>query len=293
MFLAHSPAAIAATRIVESRITVGAYHTRILEVPGQGPLILALHGFADSADTWRSLLTELGARGHRVVAIDLPGFGKADGVGRTELLAEYDRFVAEALRVLRLHDDPPAVLVGNSMGATVALRAAGDRPDVGAVVALAPAGLGFHPVLHKASGALDFLLPVLRVAYKVPYPTLYVQTLIAAYYRARLAPGLGNAWRFGSHFHGMSDFRRIGVLGRRLMAEVQAGCLDFAAMTAPITLVWGEADPVCELGGADTLLDAVAGSTLVVIPGSGHLPQIEATEAVADAIDAAIDALPR
>lgn len=291
MFLALRSAVAASARIVESRITVGDCRTRILEVPGSGPLVLLLHGFADSADTWRELLAELARRGHRAVAIDLPGFGRASAVGRVDLLAEYDEFVTAALVSLRRADDAPAVLVGNSMGATVALRAAGDRPDVAAVVALAPAGLGFHPVLHKASNALDTLVPVLRVAYHVPYPAIGVRVAVAGYYRARLAPGLRNAWRFGSHFHGMADFRRVGALGRRLMAEVQAGCLDFGAMSAPVTLIWGSADPVCDVAGASTLLDAVPGSRLVMLHGSGHLPQIDATVAVADVLDGVVEQL--
>ncbi|MCF8602062.1 alpha/beta fold hydrolase [Gordonia sp. HY442] len=298
MFLECKQDAMAEAQIVDTRITVGDYRTRVLGVSGRGPLVLLLHGFADSADTWRPLLLELAARGQRAAAVDLPGFGAASGVGRTDLLDEYDRFITATLQVLHPGDGPadsgpvadpvPAVVVGNSMGATLALRAGTDRSDVGAVVALAPAGLGFHPVLHAMSGALDRLLPALRVAYKVPYPTLYVQTLIAAYYRARLAPGLRNAWHFGSHFDGMRDFRRIGALGRRLMTEVQAGCLDFSTMTRPVILVWGSADPVCDIGGAGALIDAVAGSRLVAVPGSGHLPQIEAPGVVADAIGDAV-----
>ena len=274
----------------ERRIEADGHHTRVLEVDGNGPLILLLHGFADSSDTWRDLLAELGARGHRGAAVDLPGFGRADGIARTgTLLGTYDSFVTAVIEVLREPGDGPVVVVGNSMGATVALRAAGEREDVAAVVGLAPAGLGFQRELHLANGALKAILPVLRIAYQVPYPTLAVQLAVATYYRVRLASGISNAWRFGSHFRGMSEFRRVGVLGRRLMTEVESGCLELDTIARPVTLIWGDRDPVCDPGGARTLLDAVPGSHLVLIDGGGHLPQIDQPHTVAGIIASIAD----
>ena len=45
--------------------------------PANGPGIVLLHGWSDSADTWRPLLAQLGSRGRRAIAVDLPGFGEA------------------------------------------------------------------------------------------------------------------------------------------------------------------------------------------------------------------------
>ncbi|MGB3332425.1 MAG: alpha/beta fold hydrolase, partial [Mycobacterium sp.] len=52
--------------------------TRMLSVPGDGTPVVLLHGYGDSADTWRGVLTRLAAAGRRAVAVDLPGFGQAD-----------------------------------------------------------------------------------------------------------------------------------------------------------------------------------------------------------------------
>ena len=230
-------------------------------------------------------MRELGRSQRRAIAVDLPGFGQAGGIAREgSMLATYDEFVTALIESLSGGTDSPAVVVGNSMGATIALRAAGRRDDVAAVVALAPAGLGFHRALHHASDVLDRMLPVLRLAYRVPYPRLAVQAAAASYYRARLAPGYANAWRFGSHFRGMAEFRRVGVLGRRLMAEVGAGSLDLESIQKPVTLVWGSRDPVCDVGGAGALLEVVPGSRLVILNGSGHLPQIDDPRGVADVL---------
>ena len=63
--------------VLEHRIEAAGHRTRALEVAGNGPGIVLLHGWSDSADTWRPLLAQLGSRGRRAIAVDLPGFGEA------------------------------------------------------------------------------------------------------------------------------------------------------------------------------------------------------------------------
>lgn len=277
---------------------IGAYRTRVLDnataLDGQaleGPLIVLLHGFGDNADTWRPVLAELALRGRRAVAPDLPGFGSASPLERRPMLPQYDEFLAGLVGAL---GGGPAVVVGNSMGGTVALRAAQDRPGVVAVAALAPAGLGFHRVLHVADRALGALKPVLRIAYRIPYPEPAVQLAIAAYYLARIAPGgIVPAWRFGAGIHGMKDIRRMGALGLVLMREVEAGAFDLADMTAKVVLLWGSDDAVCDVEGAQELLDRVPGSELVMLDGAGHVPQVQRPDAVADVLVALVPATER
>lgn len=276
------------------RATFGSHRTRVLEVPGEGPLVLLLHGFSDSADTWRSVMVQLSRLGQRAVAVDLPGFGAAGPIPRGPMLPELDAFVADVLA--ELGDGGPAIVVGNSMGGTVALRAGeGERPDVGAVVALAPAGLGFKPFLHSADRALTRLVPLLRVAYRTPYPRPVVHAVAALYYRQRLAPGTGisDAWRFASHIRGMGEFRRIGALGRVLMTEIGQGCIDAHAITVPTLLIWGADDPVCDVAGAKALLDAVPGSQIHVLQSCGHLPQVQHPGRVAELLTELVSTLPR
>ena len=63
--------------VLEHRVEAAGHRTRALEVAGSGPGIVLLHGWSDSADTWRPLLAQLGSRGRRAIAVDLPGFGEA------------------------------------------------------------------------------------------------------------------------------------------------------------------------------------------------------------------------
>ena len=53
--------------------------------------VVLLHGWSDSADTWRPLLAQLGARGRRAIAVDLPGFGEATRLHDGAVLPHWTR----------------------------------------------------------------------------------------------------------------------------------------------------------------------------------------------------------
>ena len=57
--------------IIEDRVCLGGVHTRRLSVAGGGTPIALLHGFADSADTWRGVLTAFQAAGRAAIALPI------------------------------------------------------------------------------------------------------------------------------------------------------------------------------------------------------------------------------
>jgi len=126
--------------LFEHRLSVDGCETRALELEGDGPGLVLLHGWGDSADTWRPLLSELGRRDRRALAVDLPGFGRASRLDQGAILPQLDAF-AGAL-VQEWAQDGEVVVVGNSLGGVTALRLAerADLPLAG-VVPVAPAGL--------------------------------------------------------------------------------------------------------------------------------------------------------
>ena len=94
--------------------------------PADGPLVVALHGFPDTAWTWRHLGPHLAARGRRVVAPFLRGYAPSglatDGYHVGALMAD-----AVALHGA-LGGDERTVLVGHDWGA-IAANALGAHPD--------------------------------------------------------------------------------------------------------------------------------------------------------------------
>src|SRR5205807_4960328 len=96
--------------------------------PPDGPLALCLHGFPDSAHTWRHLLPELAAAGFHGVAPWMRGYGPsavpADGRYQTGAL------VADATALhAALGGDDRAVLIGHDWGAVATYGAASFAPE--------------------------------------------------------------------------------------------------------------------------------------------------------------------
>ncbi|PVZ06318.1 alpha/beta fold hydrolase [Actinomycetospora cinnamomea] len=117
---------------------------------GEGPVVLFLHGWALSPASYRTGLAQVAARGARVVAPALPGFGGSDELPAAEFtLAGYARWVVRFLESVGV--EGPVTVVGHSFGGGVAVRLAHDASDVvsrlvlvnsigGAVWATGPAG---------------------------------------------------------------------------------------------------------------------------------------------------------
>jgi pimeloyl-ACP methyl ester carboxylesterase len=85
---------------------------------GQGPTTVLLHGLGGFAESWRHTIPELGRHG-RVIALDLPGFGKSGKPRRVYDLTFLAQSLDAFLRALGLEQ---VRLVGHSMGGAVAAR---------------------------------------------------------------------------------------------------------------------------------------------------------------------------
>ena len=111
------------------------YSTRVLRVAGNGPPTLFLHGFSDSADTWRPVLRLLAGRGRAGVAVDLPSHGRADALDAARpMIPQLERFARAASEWCGV---PGTVVVGNSLGGLVGLLLAERSEALGGVVGVA------------------------------------------------------------------------------------------------------------------------------------------------------------
>jgi pimeloyl-ACP methyl ester carboxylesterase len=274
--------------IHERRITLAGFGTRVLEVPGDGPPILLLHGFSDSADSWRPLLVSLAARSRRAVAIDVPGFGAATRLPRGSLLPHLDAFTSAFVGAYG--QDEPAVLAGNSMGGLLALRAAqrGDVPLL-AVVGVGPAGLSYSAGLTRAVNGARVLRPVLRTIRYLLVPPRLLQLTLAHLYDAGMGrhsvdPSL--AGRYASHYRGMRDVYRLIPVMLALSDESDDDPLDLGEISVPVTVILGARDRLVPVSAARILLEALPNAQLAVLEDCGHCPQLQRPDDVADVLAA-------
>jgi pimeloyl-ACP methyl ester carboxylesterase len=99
-----------------------------VEVTGEGPTILCVHGWPELAFSWRHQVAYFSQRGWRVAALDVRGYGGSSSPPEVEryTLRELAGDVAAVAAAL---DDDPVVLFGHDWGAPIASHAAIRHPD--------------------------------------------------------------------------------------------------------------------------------------------------------------------
>lgn len=100
--------------------------THYQEVGIDGPVLVLVHGIGASYLSWYPVVETLG-RTHRVLALDLIGFGFTPPHGRPATIERNAQLVTEFVETMT---DQSVTLVGNSMGGLVSMVAAIDRPDL-------------------------------------------------------------------------------------------------------------------------------------------------------------------
>jgi pimeloyl-ACP methyl ester carboxylesterase len=276
--------------LVEHRLTLAGVQTRGLELEGDGPPLVLLHGFADSADTWRLVLDLLARRGRRALALDLPGYGTADPLAPgAPVLEQYRAFARAAVEHASSEaGGGPVVLAGNSLGGAIALRA-GEEADLplAAVVPIAPAGLE----MPRWFGIIE-RDPFVRalLAAPVPLPERLVRTVVGEAYRALAFAKPRSAAAdvvasFTQHHRTREAVATVLANGRRLLPELTADRFALADVGCPVLLIWGDRDRMVSHAGARVVLDALPHTTYVELDGVGHCPQVEAPERVLAALD--------
>ncbi|MEU8896990.1 alpha/beta hydrolase [Nocardia sp. NPDC048505] len=257
--------------------------TRALSVTGSGTPILLLHGYADSADTWRGVLRELERRGRTAYAVDLPGFGLADPRLPGPLTPQFEAFV-DAL----VSDLGPVVLVGNSLGAATALRAAARAADdsVAAVVTLDEPLMARH-WLSRAARLSDFAW-FFRLVAALPVPDQVVHWCV------RRAVGLvvyGPGHRADAEFlatatRSIPDMRAAAARGGdaiRYARENPDGHSELP-LDRPLLILHGAQDRIIPVAAAHALHALLPTSELTILPGVGHCPQLDVPHQIAQLI---------
>lgn len=260
--------------ISETRARFGGFGTRMLAVDGGGTPIVLLHGYADSADTWLQVMRRLARAGRRAIAVDLPGFGDADPRGPGTLVEQYDAFVGALLAAVG-----PAVLMGNSLGAAAAVRAAARHPTrVAALVALDDPVNAQHWLARLARrGPVPAHVWSTVGQIRIPGPAVKWVTSAAAK-RVLYGPGAAVDRAVISQWsESMSRPQALSTLGRYAFqyALETSGGHEGVRVACPALILHGARDRIIPVHASRTLHRQIPGSELVVLPRSGHCPQLD------------------
>ena len=244
---------------------------------GDGPPIVLIHGYGDTADGWRRVVPKLVA-GHRVIALDVPPFGRSGDPRAPRLLDFYKGFFPELLERLEIER---ATVIGHSLGGAIALHLALERPELIERLGLvAPAGLGEAPPWwwHVLAG----YGPAWRMALSVPSPLTphLIRAGMRRFLDSRLFHDPRKLESDVRHLLDMHsaprDFDRLLAAGRCCIDSYTGTLLeDSGALDVPLWMVWGRDDGLVPAEHATTFGGLHPTARVHVFEDCGHYPQIE------------------
>jgi pimeloyl-ACP methyl ester carboxylesterase len=258
--------------------------------PTDGVPVVLFHGSIAWSEFWRSTIDALAAAGFRVIALDIPPFGFSErpgGYTRSDQAAR----INDVLRALRTEG---AIIVGHSVGSGVATELVMRHPQgIRGLVLIDPAlGLTSPPSdpspLLKPKWVREILVsltitnplatgPLLRsmIAKKERALPQYIDTLQKQWVLRGSTPDFADLHDFlGSETTALSADRR-----------------SYQGLKLPVTLLWGDQDSVTPLEQARDLQTLLPQATLTLLPGLGHIPQIEDPDAFNNALLKALSKL--
>ncbi len=247
---------------------------------GTGPPVILIHGFGGSMWQWEHQQHTL-SQHFRVLTLDLPGAGLSDKPDidyRTDQMLDFFVGFMDAVQI------PQAALVGNSMGAGLAIGMALTHPTYVSRLVLID-GLPQH-VMEKLTSpsvrrALETTAPAWLVSFGnrlfgglmiesvlleiVHDPALLTPAVIERSNRNRQRPGL---------------IKPILAVKENLPVWESGFATRIGEITHPTLVLWGEEDRVFPLAVGEGLHQTIKGSRFIRIPKAGHIPQWERPDLV-------------
>ncbi len=255
--------------------------------------VILIHGLASSTYSYRNTIYPL-AQYHSVYALDLKGFGASDKPQKGYALNDLRDQVLGFMDALGI---PSAVLVGNSMGGTVAMRVALMHPErVDGLVLIDSAGflhyedtpravrrvlnrkvfvafMMTHGPLRQPRDRLAIRAFLGRVYHNPEYVT---REAVNAYYKPLRSKGGNN-----------------GVLARARATDWGDIAARIPEITVPTLVLWGREDRVLPVEHAERFREALPHATVRIYPKCGHHPQTECADRVNRDLLAFLKSLPR
>lgn len=272
-------------------IDLGAVRLCVAEAgPADGPPLILLHGFPESAAGWHRQIRPLAAAGYRVIVPDQRGYGASDRPASIEAY-HLDRLADDVVALARACGHSRFALAGHDWGGLVAWWTA-----------------SFHPEAVTRLAILNAPHPGIVRDYIRRHPGQWVRSLYVGFFQL---PGLSERWLLAN---------RARVLRRALVSTSRPGTFSRAeldgyvrewtvpgAMTAmlawyralarlprrdpprvsmPVLILWGRRDHALQPGLAEASLRLCDHGRLTWFPNTTHWLQHEDAQKVGDALGA-------
>lgn len=232
------------------------------EGPADAPVLVMVHGFSYSLESWDAWAADLSAD-YRVIRMDLPGHGLTgpDPQKRYSVPQTVD-FLGNLLDELGLDH---VTLIGNSLGGLVSWRLAETRPDlVSRLVLIAPGAYSINGVTEN-----PVPVPMAVSYYLTSAPEVMVGAASAGLFgdATRMDPGLA---------HRVHDLMQTPGVGEALVERLEVFTLpdpsaDLARVQVPALILWGGRDVMIPVAQASQLAGDMPRAELIIYDDLGHI----------------------
>jgi 3-oxoadipate enol-lactonase len=239
---------------------------------GDPTSIVYLHGYPLDHRIWEPSVTRPEISSGAWL-LDLPGYGRSQGIAAPDTLRGFSEWVHRALRA---RSSEPAIVVGHSFGGYVALQLYRDHPDQFGGLVLT----NTRSEADSEEARTKRLETVKRLGR--PGEGLDVPATVRALVSPRTWEGQGPV---------VESLRRIvrSVPSATLIATLQAIASRpdltpvLEKITVPTLVLWGEEDQLIPPAQTRSMVTRIPGATGAGIPGAGHLPSLEAPDRFSEA----------
>ena len=242
---------------------------------GSGPPVIFIHGLSGCWQNWLEQIP-LFARDHRVIGVDLPGFGHSVMPVEPISISGYADAIDELMEKLEID---AARIVGNSMGGFIGAEMAIQHPArIERLVLVAAAGLSIESIRternkglrHRAENIIFFSLAhVVSRSHQVALrPRLRAALLMTvAAHPARLPGPLAAQQVLGSGKPGFSD--ALEAMCRYPLRD------RLEKIACPTLILWGDKDILVPVKDASVFEELIPDSRKIIYTDTGHVSMME------------------
>jgi pimeloyl-ACP methyl ester carboxylesterase len=263
-----STTAMAQSELTRKDATVFSYKIHYIEA-GRGAPVILLHGMGGEGARWMPTIKDLASE-FRVIAPDQIGWGNSDKPMIIYHSGVFAEFLARFMKEIGV---PKAALVGQSMGAGVALQMAVHYAQLVDRMVLVNGG-GFRSANDPPSGgATDWHARQIANAGTLAESREYLEKM---YYNHGLITDQLVEHNLILRLRSAYTAESVQMANARGLGGVTED--EVRAITTPTLLVWGVNDKLSPPFNADKLNAVIASSRKVLIDKAGHYPFIEHPE---------------
>lgn len=252
-------------------------HYEVYEKDPSKPTMVLIHGFLSSSFCYRKIIPLL-ENEFRIIAIDLPPFGKTEK--STRFVHSYTNMAKLVIQLVQELQIKKAYIVGHSMGGQVSLIAAKERPDLFEKV-----------VLLCSSGYMKRVHPTLICGSYIPYFYLCIKHWLASQgilknlYNVVYDRSLIDQEMMDGYMEPFYDDRIFMALNRMIRDhEGDLRAEELKLIEQPSLLIWGNEDKVVPLQIGERLKNDLPNATFFAFHNTGHLVPEERPEHVSEKI---------